>query len=190
MRDLRRASENGFVKVKPPRHEDGWSGAFTREQAPQALFSNGTRVKKTKAEPCDTTPLGALATVLGSYYIPEKGVGYFVEWDDKPRVAVFVVGWKLGPVREGDCEGMTSTIDMLRFSDALMNMEVALGTLEQRALLWNQLVLNYGTALNAYSLMSPPEQLTVAERLEHLRRRCEALAHDFKAPLSTHEEED
>jgi hypothetical protein len=83
------------VDLEPPREEPGWTGAFTRQQAPGALFANTSRIKKDKGEPGDTTPVGTEGTVLGSYYLPERGFGYFVEWDDKPRVAVFVVGWKL-----------------------------------------------------------------------------------------------
>ncbi len=76
-------------------HEPGWTGAFTRQQAPDALFTNGTRVKKAKEERGDRTPLGTKANVLGSLRVPGRGVGYFVEWDNRPRHAVFVIGWKV-----------------------------------------------------------------------------------------------
>jgi hypothetical protein len=78
------------------RQESGWTGHFTRQQAPGALFANGSRVIKLKTETGDRNPAGTGATVLGSIYHPALGMGYFVEWDDKPRTAVFVVGWKIG----------------------------------------------------------------------------------------------
>lgn len=67
--------------------------AFTREQAAGA-WSNGTRVQKTNSDRADTHRDGALGTVIGS--IGAGGlVGYFVEWDDKPGVPVFVAGPRL-----------------------------------------------------------------------------------------------
>jgi hypothetical protein len=83
------------VELEPPHEEPGWTGAFTRQQAPGALFANTTRIRKDKSERGDATPLGTEGTVLGSYYVPERGFAYFVEWDDKPRLAVLVLGWKL-----------------------------------------------------------------------------------------------
>jgi hypothetical protein len=77
--------------------EDGWVGAFTRDQVPQAKFKNGARIEKILRETGDLSPLGTLGTVLGSMYAPEVGVGYFVEWDRTPRLAVMVVEDKLGP---------------------------------------------------------------------------------------------
>ncbi len=76
--------------------EPGWSNPFTRQQAPQARFPNGSRISKYKSETGDITLAGTQGTVLGSLYHPTLGFGYFVEWDDKPRCAVFVVGWKIG----------------------------------------------------------------------------------------------
>jgi hypothetical protein len=75
--------------------EPGWTGMFTRRQAPGAL-SNGTRVEKIATEKNDAHPIGAHATVLGSIAHPENGmVLYFVEWDAKPRWAIGVVAWKV-----------------------------------------------------------------------------------------------
>jgi len=77
-------------------NEPGWIGGFTRHQAPEALFRNGSRIQKAKFGPGDATPLGSLGTVLGSLYLPEMGsVGYFVEWDWKPKVAVAILGWRI-----------------------------------------------------------------------------------------------
>jgi hypothetical protein len=76
-------------------HWPGYEGVFTRNQALGA-WRNGTRVAKTAEDPSgDLTPLGSHGAVLGSIYAPEVGVGYFVEWDDKPKTAVFVVAKKL-----------------------------------------------------------------------------------------------
>lgn len=87
--------------MKPPRHEDGWLGAFTREQVPGA-WPNGTRVVKVIAEEGDGHQLGEMATVLGSLSHPDIYDGkpcYFLEWDGHPRVAVACLGWKLAPVQ-------------------------------------------------------------------------------------------
>jgi hypothetical protein len=75
--------------------EPGWFGHFTRQQATRARFSNGTVIRKVKEDPGDGTPLGTEGTVLGSIYHPTLGVGYFVEWANLPKTAVFVVGWKI-----------------------------------------------------------------------------------------------
>jgi hypothetical protein len=79
--------------------ETGWHGAFTRDQVPDAKFSNGARITKVQEEKGDSTPLGTEGTVLGSLGHPKFGVGYFVEWDDKPRYAVFVIEWKLNDAK-------------------------------------------------------------------------------------------
>jgi hypothetical protein len=72
----------------------GYVGAFTREEAEGALC-NGTRVVKVWGEKGDAHPLGAEATVLGSMSHPDVGVGYFLEWDDMPRTAVFAAAKKV-----------------------------------------------------------------------------------------------
>lgn len=85
-------------------YEPGWLGGFTRNQAPGA-HPNGSRVVKVREEDGDSTPLGTGGTVLGSldgsalgYRNPDGSVvrfAYFVEWEDKPRVAVGVLDWKI-----------------------------------------------------------------------------------------------
>lgn len=78
----------------------GWIGSFTREQAKGAI-PNGTRIKKTASEEGDATRDGTPGTVLGSIRAPEDmgamggAMAYFVEWDDKKRVAIGVMGWKV-----------------------------------------------------------------------------------------------
>lgn len=80
------------------RHHAGWSGsAFTREQHPDALYKNGSRVYKMREdEGGDVTPLGTGGTVLGSVKDPSKPYcAYFIEWDDKPRYVTFVIEPKI-----------------------------------------------------------------------------------------------
>ena len=76
----------------------GWIGLHTRDQAPNAM-ANGSRVVKIKTEPGDSHPVGSSATVLGSLYAPDVGFGYFVEWDARPRYAVFASAAKIESVR-------------------------------------------------------------------------------------------
>ncbi|HEX4605381.1 MAG TPA: hypothetical protein VH724_15380 [Candidatus Angelobacter sp.] len=78
-------------------HHPGWTGAFTRHQAREANYPNGCRIQKIKEDQGDATPLGTQGTVLGSVHVngPGLGTAYFVEWDNKPNCARFVVEWKL-----------------------------------------------------------------------------------------------
>jgi hypothetical protein len=79
------------------REEPGWVGVFTRNQE-LGTWRNGTRVRKTNSEPGDATPNGTLGTVLGSISSPEVQDGavmYFIEWDNRPKVAVGCMGFKL-----------------------------------------------------------------------------------------------
>jgi hypothetical protein len=72
----------------------GWRGAFVTDQYPGA-YPNGSLIIKTTSEPGDAHPVGTLGTVLGSMGHPKVGIGYFVEWQDMPRVAVFVQQGKI-----------------------------------------------------------------------------------------------
>ena len=73
----------------------GWTGLFTRDEAPGG-HPNGSRVIKTTQERGDAHAIGAAGTVLGSFLLTyEPGVGYFVEWDDAPRTAVFCLDAKI-----------------------------------------------------------------------------------------------
>lgn len=70
------------------REHTGWMGLWTDSQAP-GCYPNGTRVVKAGYWAGDGTPTGTAGTVLGSL----RGgamAGYFVEWDNRPRMAVFV----------------------------------------------------------------------------------------------------
>lgn len=75
------------------RTEPGWMGAFTRDSFPDAI-PNGTRIVKIVTEPGDSHKNDAEGVVLGSM---EAGgmTGYFVEWDDGPKIACFVSGFKI-----------------------------------------------------------------------------------------------
>lgn len=84
--------EQGTMNI---REHEGWIGAFTRDQARQAQLKNGQRVCKSLHELGDATPVGTGGVVLGSVFHWTVGVGYFVEWDDKPRIAVLVVAAKV-----------------------------------------------------------------------------------------------
>ena len=77
-------------------NHEGYAGVFTREQSIVAKYRNGSRVAKVRTEKGDTNPIGVTGIVLGSINHPDLGVGYFIEWDHFPRIAVFVVEWKLG----------------------------------------------------------------------------------------------
>lgn len=87
-------------------NEPGWLGAFTREQATGA-YRNGSRIVKAREEDGDATPLGTGGTVLGSVDGRVLGMtnpdgsliayAYFVEWDNRPRMAVGTTDWKLAP---------------------------------------------------------------------------------------------
>lgn len=77
------------------RNWPGWNGGFTRQQAPGAI-PNGARVARSDVrENGDITPEGTGGTVLGSFYIPDQGYAYFVEFDNRPKTAIFVVAVKI-----------------------------------------------------------------------------------------------
>lgn len=81
------------------REYPGYTGGFTRDQAPGAL-RNGTRIMKANSEDGDGHPNGALGTVLGSISDPNVAKGmvmYFIEWDARPKVAVGTIGFKVVP---------------------------------------------------------------------------------------------
>jgi hypothetical protein len=89
--------------LPPDLHEEpGWTGVFTRNEAP-GCYPNTTRVVKVQMEAGDANPLGTTGTVLGSLSHPAMGTAYFVEWDTMPRVAVAVMAWKLA--RQEDHDG-------------------------------------------------------------------------------------
>lgn len=63
-------------------------------------YELGTRIKKVKGEPGDSTPIGDEGTVLSSVRNEDvaPNVFYFVEWDHTPGLPVGIIDWKIGPV--------------------------------------------------------------------------------------------
>lgn len=94
------------VPILPPDFGEhvGYVGAFTRFQMPGAI-RNGSTVRKVQEDEGDATPLGTLGIVLGSIGTGKLErppgstrpilFGYFVEWADRPRHAIFTVDWKI-----------------------------------------------------------------------------------------------
>lgn len=72
----------------------GYEGHFTRRQAVGAI-ANGTRVLKRNSRPGDAHADGSPGTVLGSIGDPTVGFGYFIEWDPRRRLAVFIEGTRI-----------------------------------------------------------------------------------------------
>ncbi len=81
------------LRLYPP-----YLNLHTRETVPGA-WPSGTRVMKIGSTPGDVHRDGDLATVLGSVTRPlVNGLGYFVEWDSHPLVAVLVMSHRCQPV--------------------------------------------------------------------------------------------
>lgn len=74
----------------------GWSGQFTTAQADGAMPS-GTRIRKVNGKIGDAQRNGATGRVLGSLANSRIGIGYFVEWDAMPQMAVFIVAGQIAP---------------------------------------------------------------------------------------------
>lgn len=88
--------DDGLARVFGIHEHEGYLTPFTRQEARQAKFSNGARVKKVSEDASgDITKLGTEGTVLGSIHAPGIGTAYFVEWDDKPHIAIFVIEGKI-----------------------------------------------------------------------------------------------
>lgn len=75
-------------------HHDGYAGVFTKHQAEGAI-PNGTKIVKTNSVAGDATPDGMGGVVLGSMDSGDHGLLYFVEWDDRPRMAVGTIALKI-----------------------------------------------------------------------------------------------
>jgi hypothetical protein len=74
--------------------EPGWVGVLTRGEAPGAI-KNGTTIVKIMEERGDFKPVGTRGTVLGSIRHSKVGIGYFIEWEEHQKVAVFVAEKKI-----------------------------------------------------------------------------------------------
>lgn len=80
------------------KEHEGYTGVFTRHQADGALYPNNTRIVKALSEVGDSHPTGSVGTVLGSIKVDDLPTFYFVEWDARPKVAVGILEYKLGPL--------------------------------------------------------------------------------------------
>lgn len=84
-------------------------GGFSRYEAKGAL-ANGTRVRKRNSEEGDATPDGTGGIILGSVNGRLAGVPnaeadgvtylYFVEWDNRPKVAVGTLDKKIEEAKQ------------------------------------------------------------------------------------------
>lgn len=88
---LQAMAENGEVDLM---ERPGYAGAFCRVTG-KNCWPRKTRVRKALSESDTETKVGTRGTVLGSMSAPDAGQFYFVEWDDKPRVAVGCIALKL-----------------------------------------------------------------------------------------------
>lgn len=70
--------------------------------AREQLYAIGTRVEKVHSEPGDAHQdgdLGSIVRTLGPVEGPTGPMwGYFVEWDDIPRVPVFIKHTRVRPI--------------------------------------------------------------------------------------------
>jgi len=88
-----------LLAAMPPefniKEHPGYNGVFTTNEADGA-YPNGTRIVKSRSEEGDATPTGTKGTVLGSIrQEPIPFPMYFVEWDNRPKFAVAVIGLKI-----------------------------------------------------------------------------------------------
>jgi hypothetical protein len=95
-------ADDASLNAMGARQWPGYLGAFSRNQAPGAI-PNGTRVAKVWCEAGDLEPIGTQGAVLGSLPVaaelPAHGdvrFCYWVEWDSRPRCAVFLIDKKIG----------------------------------------------------------------------------------------------
>lgn len=62
----------------------------------EGALKNGTRIRKVKSAEGDDHPDGSPGTVLSSHAYPIMGgFGYFVAWDDRPALPVFIHGERI-----------------------------------------------------------------------------------------------
>jgi hypothetical protein len=95
-------------------NEPGWSGAFTRQQAAEAIHKNGARIEKAEYVDGDAHVTGARGTVLGSIHEPKLGTAYFIEWDDEPKVAVAVTEKRIRAAQKTGGYWMYETTGVLK----------------------------------------------------------------------------
>lgn len=77
------------------KNHPGYLTPFCNNQA-EGAWENGSCVVKHGSDAGgDLTPDGIKGTILGSLKVPELGYGYFVEWENKPKMAIFCVEEKM-----------------------------------------------------------------------------------------------
>jgi hypothetical protein len=73
----------------------GYLLPFSENQA-EGAWANGSCVVKNGSDPGgDLTPDGIKGKILGSLKTPDGRYGYFVEWDNKPKMPIFCVEEKM-----------------------------------------------------------------------------------------------
>lgn len=78
--------------------DDELLGLFTRDEAIGAE-KNGTIMEKINTHGNDAHKDGSRCRVIGSILDEDTNThGYFVVWDDRPKVACFIAGIRLRPV--------------------------------------------------------------------------------------------
>lgn len=77
------------------RNHPGYLTPFCKKQAAGA-WANGSCVVKSGSDPGgDVTPDGIKGKILGSLKAPNGGYAYFVEWENKPKFAIFCTEEKM-----------------------------------------------------------------------------------------------
>lgn len=108
--DTRPAQAENLLMLGP---EPDYEGIFTRNQAPGAI-ENGAYIVKRNSEHGDATQEGESGIVLGSILIADSMRAamaqesnanqailsgsthvYFIEWSNRPKVAIGVMGYKI-----------------------------------------------------------------------------------------------
>lgn len=78
----------------------GYLTPFCKNQA-EGAWENGSRVVKDGNDPDgDVTPNGTKGKILGSLKTPDGIYGYFVEWDDKPKMPILCMEEKMKLVED------------------------------------------------------------------------------------------
>ncbi len=73
----------------------GYLTPFCKNQA-EGAWENGSYIVKHGSDPGgDVTPDGIKGIILGSLKAPSGKYGYFVEWENKPKIAIFCAEEKM-----------------------------------------------------------------------------------------------
>ncbi len=78
---------------------DQFDGLLAYRGSAKGAIPNERRVSKINSDKEDANPDGTLGKVFGSIQIPEDDrIGYFVIWDTRPSMPVFVMPHKISEV--------------------------------------------------------------------------------------------